>query len=133
MFVEDYKFLLSEVYDHEAHQDLVQIFADFAKLALKMWKTQTNIKWYDLNSFEEPHFQPGNPWIEVDHSLMSRMGRHLNGRPIGLLIHPMITSQSPSKSDKMEEVVWLKALAWVSDKDEPTNEELVGQADSHRV
>ncbi|QYS98756.1 hypothetical protein H0G86_005920 [Trichoderma simmonsii] len=133
MFVEDYKFLLSEIYDHEAHQDLVQIFADFAKLALKMWKTQTNIKWYDLNSFEEPHFQPGDPWIEVDHSLMSRMGRHLNGRPIGLLIHPMITSQSPSKSDKMEEVVWLKALAWVSDKDEPTNQEVVGQADSHRV
>ncbi|KAH0528136.1 hypothetical protein TsFJ059_003034 [Trichoderma semiorbis] len=133
IFVKEYGFLLSEKFDEEGNQDLVQIFANFAKLALKLWKTRTNIKWYDLNSFTEPHFQPGNPWIEVEHSLMSRMGRQLNGRPIGLFIHPVITSQSPSKSDKMEEVVWLKALAWISDKDEPTNLEEVGQADSHRV
>lgn len=132
-FVEDYEFLLSETYDHEAHRDLVQIFASFATLALKLWKTRTNIKWYGLNSFGKRHFQPGHPWIEVEQSLMSRMGGRLNGRPIGLFIHPIITSQSSSKNDKVEEVVWLKALAWVSDKDEPTNREEVGQAESHGV
>ncbi|KAM6488281.1 hypothetical protein HDV62DRAFT_385223 [Trichoderma sp. SZMC 28011] len=127
-FVEDYEFLLSETYNLEAHQDLVQIFASFATLALKLWKTRTNIKWYGLNSFGKRHFQPGDPWIEVEQSLMSRMGGRLNGRPIGLFIHPTITSQSPSKNDKVEEVVWLKALAWVSDKDEPMNREEMAQA-----
>lgn len=134
IFVKEYGFLLSaEKFDEEGNQDLIQIFADFAKLALTVWKTQTNIKWYDLNCFEELHFQPGDPCIQVEQSLISRMGRQLNGRPIGLFIHPLITSQSPSKSDKMEEVIWLKALAWVSDKDEPMNREEVGQADCHRV
>ncbi|KAL7909394.1 hypothetical protein GGI35DRAFT_449761 [Trichoderma velutinum] len=127
-FVKEYGFLLSETFDQEAHQDLVQIFANFANLALKLWKTRTNIKWYDLNDFEKLSFQPGDPSIEVEQSLMSRMGRQLNGRPIGLLIHPMITSQPPSKSDKREDVVWLKALAWVSDKDEPIGLEEMVQA-----
>lgn len=127
-FVEDYEFLLSKTYDYEAHQDLVQIFASFASLALKLWKTRTNIKWFDLNGLGKRHFQPGDPWIEVEQSLTSRMGGQLNGRPIGLFIHPTITSQSPSKNDKVEEVVWLKALAWVSDKDEPMDRKEMAQA-----
>ncbi|KAL6696355.1 hypothetical protein J3F84DRAFT_373780 [Trichoderma pleuroticola] len=129
IFAKEHRFLLSETYDQEAHQDLVQIFASFASLALKLWKTRTNIKWYSMNGFGELYFQPGHPSIEVEQSLMSRMGRQLNGRPIGLFIHPMIGSQSLSKNDKVEEVVWLKALAWVSDKYEPMDREEIVQAD----
>ncbi|KAF3075269.1 hypothetical protein CFAM422_002401 [Trichoderma lentiforme] len=129
LFTKEYEFLISdERYDQEAYQDLVQIFASFASLALKLWKTRTNIKWYSVNGFEEPYFQPGDSVIEVEQSLVSRMGRQLNGRPIGFFIHPMIGSQTQSKDGKMEEVVWLKALAWVSDKDEPMDREEMAQA-----
>ncbi|TFB06034.1 hypothetical protein CCMA1212_001855 [Trichoderma ghanense] len=119
-FVKDYFFLLSlEKYDPEASKDLVQIFADFATLALKLWKSRTHVGWCNTVGFGETAFELGNPWVEVESSLASRMGQRLNGRPIGLIIRPMIVSRTLAKDGKWQEVIWLKALAWVSGEDDP--------------
>ncbi|KAL7790953.1 hypothetical protein V8C37DRAFT_410563 [Trichoderma ceciliae] len=119
-FVQEYGFLLHiDRYDNEAKKDLVQIFASFAILALKLWKTRTSVEWCDLTSFREAFFTLGHPWVEVEQSLVSTIGQRLNGRPIGLLIRPLIVSKSLSKNGTMEQVIWLKALAWVSGEEEP--------------
>lgn len=122
--MQEYWFLLSaDQYDHEANKDLVQIFTSFANLALKLWKTRANVEWCDMTRFGEAHFELGHPWLEVEQSLASAMGQRLNGRPIGLIIRPLIASKSLSKNGKMEEVIWLKALAWVSGEEEPMDAE----------
>ncbi|KAL6868612.1 hypothetical protein J3F83DRAFT_737734 [Trichoderma novae-zelandiae] len=119
-FMEEYSFLLSvDRSDSEARKDLVQIFVDFATLAIKLWKTRAGVMWYSTMSFREVPFELGSPWVEVESSLVSTMGQRLNGRPIGLIIRPTISSKSLSKDGQWEEVIWLKALAWVSGEDEP--------------
>ncbi|EHK16863.1 uncharacterized protein TRIVIDRAFT_232360 [Trichoderma virens Gv29-8] len=123
-FVQEYEFLLSaDKYDNEANKDLVQIFTDFAILALKLWKTRANIEWCDINSFQNAYFELGHPWVEVEQSLALTMGQRLNGRPIGLIVRPMIASKSLSKSGEVEEVIWHKALVWVSGENETTESE----------
>ncbi|KAL7805232.1 hypothetical protein V8C44DRAFT_231633 [Trichoderma aethiopicum] len=118
-FVEDYFFLLSaDKYDTEASKDLVQIFVDFASLALKLWKTRADVRWYNVKDFQDRPFQLGSPWVEVEPTSVSTMGQRLNGRPIALIIRPMILSRTLSKDGDWEQVVWLKALAWVSGEDE---------------
>ncbi|KAL7950665.1 hypothetical protein V8C42DRAFT_359551 [Trichoderma barbatum] len=123
-FVQEYAFLLSiDEYEYEANKDPVQIFTSFAILALKLWKTRAHIEWCDLTNFKNAFFELGHPWVEVDPSLVLQMGQRLNGRPVGLIIRPFIVSKSLSKNGKLEEVVWLKALVWVSGEDEPIDAE----------
>ncbi|PTB81356.1 hypothetical protein M440DRAFT_1418042 [Trichoderma longibrachiatum ATCC 18648] len=119
-FVREYGFLLSkDQFNHEARKDLVQLFADFATLALKLWRTKANVQWCDMRGFDGVCFDTGNNAMEVDSSLVSTMGQRLNGRPIGLIIRPAIWSNSMSANGKMEEVIWLKAHAWVSGEEDP--------------
>lgn len=118
-FVEDYFFLLSaDRYDTEASKDLVQIFVDFASLALKLWKTRADVRWYNVKDFQDRPFQLGSPWVEVESTSVSTMGQRLNGRPIALIIRPMILSRTLSTDGHWQDVVWLKALAWVSGRDD---------------
>ncbi|KAH6606449.1 hypothetical protein Trco_005602 [Trichoderma cornu-damae] len=121
-FVEEYEFLLrTDSYDEEANRDLAQIFADFAILSLKLWKTRVNIEWCDSTGFGNSIFDYGSPWMEVDQTLVStKGGSRLSGRPVGLIIRPLIVAKPPTKEDRAEEVVWLKALAWVSSEEEPS-------------
>ncbi|KAK1240848.1 hypothetical protein MKX07_006281 [Trichoderma sp. CBMAI-0711] len=121
IFVEEYSFLISaEKFDIEASKDLVRIFVDFATLALKLWKTRADVRWYNARGFQDRPFQLGNPWVEVESSSVSTMGQRLNGRPIGLIVRPMILAKSLSTNGQWKDVVWLKALAWVSCEDAPT-------------
>ncbi|PTB64495.1 hypothetical protein BBK36DRAFT_1179698 [Trichoderma citrinoviride] len=114
-FVQEYGFLLStDQFDHEAGKDLARIFANFAGLALKLWKSRAHVCCCGIRGFGEAAFDLGNPLIEVDSSLASSMGQRLNGRPIGLIIRPAIWANSLSQDGTVEQVVWLKALAWVS-------------------
>ncbi|OTA02217.1 hypothetical protein A9Z42_0025570 [Trichoderma parareesei] len=118
-FVEQYRFLLSnDQFDNEARKDLIRIFADFASLALKIWKSRANVQWCGMRGFDRVCFDLGNPSVEVDSSLASTMGQRLNGRPIGLIIRPAIWSNSLSKNGTVKQVLWLKALAWVSGEED---------------
>ena len=122
-FVQEYWFLLSvDKYDYEAMRDLAQIFADFASLAMKLWKSGAKVRWYSTRDFGEIPFELGNAWSEVESPLVSALGQLLNGRPIGLIIRPLILSSIISENGNWEPVIWHKALAWVSREEDPMDQ-----------
>ncbi|KAL7947534.1 hypothetical protein V8C42DRAFT_288560 [Trichoderma barbatum] len=114
-FIQNYPFLLKDEVDDQALKDLIQLFVDFGSMTLNLWKTRTIIKVYGLPNFAKYKFSVDSIFIEADGvtSLASR--RRLQGRPIGVVIRPLITSEPLGQDgEASKEIVWLKAVGWVS-------------------
>lgn len=95
--------------------DLVSIISSFAKLALRLWRTRTNIHVQGMHSLAEKRFQLGSGHMDGDTAAVAAFGQRLNGRPIGVLMRPLIMSEPiTTKQGEERMVVWSKALAWVS-------------------
>ncbi|KAK2594475.1 hypothetical protein QQS21_007822 [Conoideocrella luteorostrata] len=115
-FVAKYGFLLQEL-DQAAHEELVGLFTDFARLALKLWQIRTSIYVAGMPQLANVEFQLGSHKMEGQHDIVSEMGQQLNGRPIGIVMRPLIYSEPVEQEGKpAEQVIWSKALVWVSGK-----------------
>jgi hypothetical protein len=113
-FEQNFKFLLKEL-DEQSREDLGKLFTDFAHLALKLWKLRTNIAVYSMPDFADTKFELGSKLMDGEPSKVSSLGRKLNGRPIGVVMRPLIVSEPVVPADRRSyQVVWSKALVWVS-------------------
>jgi hypothetical protein len=117
-FIQEYQFLLKPL-EHKDEDDLRNMFFDFSLIALKLWKLRTRIQVHSMPNFANHAFQLHSHWIQGEVDAVAKMGDQLNGRPIGVIIHPLILSLPIVNGDsetgpKPQEIVWLKALAWVS-------------------
>ncbi|KAK5996057.1 hypothetical protein PT974_04483 [Cladobotryum mycophilum] len=126
-FIENFGFLLKEM-GNEDGNDLIRLFFDFAGLALKIWKTRTSIQISCMQSFEKHPFEFGSNYIEADSVAASTMGQRLNGRPIGVITRPLIISQplEQQADQPPQEVVWLKAVGWLSSVEDPADSPMHG-------
>ncbi|TQV99274.1 hypothetical protein IF1G_01489 [Cordyceps javanica] len=113
-FVEDFGFLLIEM-DKTAFTDLVELFIQFAEIALKLWSTKTHIVVSYPTEIWERGFPVGNPYVECEPGLVTTLGEQLNGRPVGVVLRPCIVSQPiQTAGHEPSQVVWSKAMVWLS-------------------
>lgn len=113
-FENDFVFLLGKL-DEEAREDLGKLFTAFALLALKLWKTRSSIAVIGMPTFADTAFELGSKHMDGDPTTVSSLGRRLDGRPIGVVMRPLIVSKPIVPEDRQqEEVVWSKAFVWVS-------------------
>ena len=116
-FVAEFDFLLAEM-DQESLQDLTKLFEDFARLAIKLWKARTSIRISGMSELADSPFQVGSSKMDGQQAVVSALGQRLNGRPIGVVMRPLITSESVTRDGQPQQpVVWLKALVWVSSQE----------------
>ncbi|XWW96771.1 hypothetical protein V2A60_004751 [Cordyceps javanica] len=116
-FVEDFGFLLIEM-DKTAFRDLVELFIQFAEIALKLWSTKTHIVVSYPTEIWERGFHVGDPYVECEPGLAAALGEQLNGRPVGVVLRPCIVSQPiQTAGHEPSQVIWSKAMVWVSSEE----------------
>ena len=114
LFKTEFGSLLGEI-DQAAREDLPNLFTDFAHLALRLWKIQTSISIVGMPELAHLEFQPGSAELQGEPAVVSALGQELNGRPIGVVIRPLIISEPVVPEGKpQQQVVWSKALVSVS-------------------
>jgi hypothetical protein len=117
-FVTWFSFLLDEL-DQEALEDLAKLYTDFAHLAVRLWKIRTTIRVLEMPQLADSVFQFGSHKMEGEATAASSLGWRLNGRPIAVVIRPLIISEPVVLEDMPpQEVIWSKTLVWVSGRGE---------------
>ena len=115
-FEDKFRFLLGEI-DQQAREDLAQLFTDFARLSLRLSKIRTTISVRGMPRLAGEEFQLESDLVQGEPAVVSVAGERLNGRPIGVVIRPLIISEPVVPEDKpQEQVIWSKAVVWVSGK-----------------
>ncbi|ATY64024.1 hypothetical protein A9K55_004933 [Cordyceps militaris] len=121
-FEQEYPFLLEDL-DEEARRDLVDMFVNFSGIAIKLWKSPTHIRVRTMTDFENCRFRNSDPWTECETKTLARLRDQVNDRPIGVVMRPLITSQTIPRpgEDYNSDIcaVWSKAFVWVSSKRAP--------------
>lgn len=113
-FEAEFGFLLREM-DQEARKDLADLFTGFAHLALRLWKIRSNISVLGMPQLADESYQLGSNRVQGEPAVVSALGHRLNGRPIGVVIRPLIISEPVMPEGKpQQQVIWSKALVWVS-------------------
>ncbi|EGX96743.1 hypothetical protein CCM_01401 [Cordyceps militaris CM01] len=109
--------------DEESRRDLADLFAKFSDIAIKLWKSPTEIRSRTMVGFQNCPYRKSDPWTECETTTLAQLGDQVNGRPIGVVMRPLITSQAIQKPgedyDPYSCAVWSKALVWVSSKPDP--------------
>lgn len=114
LFETEFGFLLEKL-DHEAREDLISLFTQFAHLALNLWKIRTTFSVLGMADLAHVQFRLGSDQVDAEPTAVSALGQQLNGRPIAVVIRPLFISRPVMPKGKpQEQVVWSKALAWVS-------------------
>lgn len=115
-FEDNFWFLLGEI-DQQSHEDLAQLFTDFARLSLRLSKIRTTISVLGMPRLADEEFQLESGLVQGEPTVVSALGERLNGRPIGVVIRPLIISEPVVPEDKpQQQVIWSKAIVWVSGK-----------------
>lgn len=113
-FETEFGFLLQEL-DEESREDLANLFTSFATLCLRLWKIRTDIGVFGMPGFVGAKFDLGSEHMDGEQVTVSSLGPKLNGRPIGVVMRPLIVAEPVVAAGKPpHQVVWSKALVWVS-------------------
>ncbi|KAL6849649.1 hypothetical protein ACO1O0_009192 [Amphichorda felina] len=90
---------------------------DFARLSLRLSKIRTTISVLGMPRLADEEFQLESSLVQGEPTVVSALGERLNGRPIGVVIRPLIISEPVVPEDKpQQQVIWSKAIVWVSGK-----------------
>ncbi|KJK73590.1 hypothetical protein H634G_11148 [Metarhizium anisopliae BRIP 53293] len=111
LFETYYGFLLRDM-DERAREDLATIIHRFAQLSIKLWKVPATIQVVGMAGFAEEKFKLGDRFTECEAQLLSELGDLVNGRPIGVILQPLIVAHPVAEREE-QEVVWSKAIVWV--------------------
>ncbi|KAK8913484.1 hypothetical protein VCV18_011490 [Metarhizium anisopliae] len=118
LFEEQFRFLLKKDRNEDDHSDLVDHFTDFSRLALRLWKDPTTIKVQGMPQLAAEDYLPGSPLVEYHHLSPSFKERRPQRLFAMVLTRPLIVSKPVAPEGKPQrEVVWSKAVAWVSGDD----------------
>lgn len=123
-FVMKYRFLIQPLSSH-SEQELVDLFENFGRLALRLSKRRTaiTIEDFSYHSGSLTHFHAMHDYMEAHPAvkLLAGDGR-LDGRPICVVVWPRIVSEPINKLSSNgasgSSVVWTSAVVWVSNKEE---------------
>lgn len=113
-FETQYSFLLGEL-DEESREDLASLFTRFATLSLKLWKIRTEIAFFGMQGVDKK-FRLGSEYMDAEQVTVSSLGQKLNDRPVGVVMRPLIIAEPVGVDSQTShgQVVWSKALVWVS-------------------
>lgn len=118
LFEEKFGFLLKKDRNEDDHSDLVDLFTDFSRLALRLWKVPTTIKVQGMPQLAAEDYLPGSSLVEYHHLSPSFKERRPQRLFAMVLTRPLIISKPVAPEGKPQrEVVWSKAVAWVSGDD----------------
>jgi hypothetical protein len=113
-FETEFGFLLQEL-DEVSREDLAILFTGFATLCLRLWKIRTDIAAFGMPGFVGARFDLGSEHMDGEQVTVSSLGPKLNGRPIGVVMRPLIVAEPVVAAGKPHpQVVWSRALVWVS-------------------
>jgi len=111
-----YPILIREDFDGD---ELLALVHQFANLALRLWTLQTRIIVKGGAAIARNHtFKNNSHTMEADISVGLEKGdTRLDGRPICVVVRPLIASFPLSAEDRNNAVLWSKASVWVSKDD----------------
>lgn len=115
-FIQKFNFLLKQEVIEQDIQDLANIFLEFGRLALRLWKNYADIKVHLLPEFAEKRFNAGSPLMEADVIRSQPFPKFMNDLPIGVIIRPLIKSVPLKQGDEAtKDIVLLKAVVYTPD------------------
>lgn len=119
-FCTTYRHLLKSPDENVVHE-LEEIFSECAKLALRIWKAKKKIGVYGPERFSSDprrRFMNSSPETKPDPAVqLAVRDPRLDGRPICMVVTPLICAYfQPEKAKALEQVVWSKAIVWISNK-----------------
>ena len=121
-FLNQYHCLIGD-FNEAAGEDLLSLFSSFAGLALRLWKKKATILVPKMIEFAPTVFEVKSKYMVAEFSAKSTLGERLDGRPIGVMMNPLIVSQPVVRQGPpAEDVVWMNAVIWVSGNEEEERE-----------